>query len=176
VLRVLGLREALAVGCSCTLTSLRACGAVHTIRHVVATSEAHAARARAVPGMDQAKMDAIFSELAEPTPAYTAQQMQQLSTVQNEYEKRDEAVAELIKEVTAIQEVMRDLSVLVVEQGSMVDRIDQNIVAAAQNIERGAEQVARAHEASKSGTMATCIFVLLIAIAITFVLMLIVKR
>jgi syntaxin 16 len=126
--------------------------------------------------MDVGKMDAIFSQLSEPTPAYTEQQMQQLNTMQHEYEKRDEAVSELIKEVTAIQEVMRDLSVLVVEQGSMVDRIDQNIVAAAQNVERGAEQIRRAHESSKNGALAMCIFALLISIAIVFVILLIVKR
>ena len=120
-------------------------------------------------------MDAIFSELAAPTPAYTEQQMQQLSSIQHEYEQRDEAVAELVKEVTAIQEIMRDLSLLVVEQGSMVDRIDQNIVEATQNVERGVEQIRRAHESSKSGAMATCIFVLLVAIAVVTVVLVIVK-
>lgn len=118
--------------------------------------------------MDDSKMDAVFSQLAEPTPAYTEQQMAQLSSMRDAYEQRDDAVADLIREVTAIQEVMRDLSVLVVEQGSMVDRIDQNIVAAAAQIERGVAQVARAHESSKSGTMATCIFVLLVLVGIMF--------
>lgn len=121
-------------------------------------------------------MDAVFAELAAPTPAYTEQQLAQLSSLQNEYAQRDEAIAGLIKEVTAIQEVMRDLSVLVVEQGSMIDRIDRNITAAAESVERGAEQVARAHEKSKSGAMATCILVLLVAITVMFVLMLIIKR
>jgi syntaxin 16 len=130
---------------------------------------------RAVPGMDRSSMDAIFSQLAEPTPAYTQQQMQQLNDMQHEYERRDEAVAALIKEVTEIQEVMRDLSVLVVEQGTMIDRIDENIGAAAQHIDRGVEHIRRAHESSKSGTMAICIFVLLVAIAIAFVLMIVVK-
>ena len=120
-------------------------------------------------------MDAIFNELAAPTPAYTEQQMQQLSSIQHEYEQRDEAVAELVKEVTAIQEIMRDLSVLVVEQGSMVDRIDQNIVAATQNVERGVEQIRRAHESSKNGAMATCIFVLLVAIAVVTIVLFIEK-
>jgi syntaxin 16 len=125
--------------------------------------------------MDRSKMAAIFSQLAEPTPAYSEQQMQQLSNIQHEYEKRDEAVAELIKEVTEIQEIMRDISVLVVEQGTMIDRIDQNIGSAAEAVERGVEHIRRAHESSKSGAMAMCIFVLLIMIAIMFVIMLIVK-
>jgi syntaxin 16 len=125
----------------------------------------------AVPGLDNSKMDAVFSQLAEPSPTYSAQQMAQLSSMQDEYEQRDEAIAELIKEVTAIQEIMRDLSVLVVEQGSMIDRIDQNIVAAAEQIERGVGQVQRAHESSKGGTMATCIFVLLIVAAVMFIIL-----
>jgi syntaxin 16 len=120
-------------------------------------------------------MDAVFSQLAEPSPAYSAQQMAQLSSMQDEYEQRDETIAELIKEVTSIQEIMRDLSVLVVEQGSMIDRIDQNIVAASEQIERGVGQVQRAHESSKSGTMATCIFVLLVVVAVMFVI-LVLKR
>lgn len=129
----------------------------------------------AVPGMDRSRMDAVFSQLAEPTPAYAEQQMQQLTNMQHAYAQRDEAVAELIKEVTEIQEVMRDISVLVVEQGSMVDRIDQNVEAAAEAVDRGVEHIRKAHESSKNGAMATCIFVLLIMIAIMFVLMVIVK-
>lgn len=120
-------------------------------------------------------MDAIFSQLAEPTPAYTQQQMAQLSSIQHEYEERDASIADLIKEVTEVQEIMRDISVLVVEQGSMIDRIDQNVTSAAEHVERGVEHIRRAHEASKGGAMATVIFVLLIAIAIMFVLMLILK-
>lgn len=72
-------------------------------------------------------------------------------------------------------QVMRDISVLVVEQGSMIDRVDQNITTAAEHVERGVEHIRRAHEASKGGAMATCIFVLLVAIAIMFVIMLFVK-
>lgn len=78
-------------------------------------------------------------------------------------------------QVTEIQEVMRDISVLVVEQGSMVDRIDQNITAAVEAVDRGVEHIRKAHESSKGGAMATCIFVLLILIAVMFVLMLIIK-
>jgi syntaxin 16 len=129
----------------------------------------------AVPGMDRSRMDAVFSQLAEPTPAYAEQQMQQLTNMQHVYEQRDEAVAALIKEVTEIQEVMRDISVLVVEQGTMVDRIDQNIEAAVEAVDRGVEHIRRAHESSKNGAMATCIFVLLVLIAIMFVLMVIIK-
>eukprot|EP00892_Ulva_mutabilis_P002033 jgi/Ulvmu1/11830/UM080_0041.1 len=128
-----------------------------------------------VPGLDKGRMDAIFSQLAEPTPAYTEQQMAQLSSMQHEYEQRDAGIAELIKEVTEVQEVMRDISVLVVEQGSMIDRIDQNVMVAAEHVERGVEHIRRAHEASKGGAMATCIFVLLIAIAIMFVIMMFVN-
>lgn len=129
----------------------------------------------AVPGMDQSNVDAIFNQLAEPTPAYTEQQMQQLTSIQHEYEKRDEAIAAMIKEVTEIQEIMRDLNVLVVEQGSMIDRIDQNIEAAAEHIERGVEHIRKAHETSKKSIMTTCIFGLLIMIVCVFILMIIIK-
>lgn len=49
-------------------------------------------------------MDAIFSQLAEPTPAYTQQQMAQLSSIRAEYEQRDAAIADLIADVTEVQE------------------------------------------------------------------------
>lgn len=52
-----------------------------------------------MPGMDRSRMDALFGQLAEPTPAYAQQQMQQLTNMQHVYEERDVAVAELIKEV-----------------------------------------------------------------------------
>lgn len=129
----------------------------------------------AVPGVDRGRMDAIFGQLAEPTPAYTEQQMAQLSSIQHEYEARDASIADLIKEVTEVQEIMRDISVLVVEQGSMIDRVDQNITTTVEHVERGVEHIRRAHDASKSGAMATCIFVLLILVSIMFFIMLFVK-
>lgn len=132
-------------------------------------------RAAHIPGAKASAMDDIFSALTEPTPAYTAQAMATLATLAEDYEQRDAEIAAMIGEITEIQEIMRDLNTLVVEQGTMVDRIDQNIAAVAEAVEAGAEHVRRAQERSKNSFTTTCMLVLVVAIIIVFVLMVIIK-
>lgn len=130
---------------------------------------------RAAAGSTNSGMESLLTQLAEPTPAFTEHQMQALATASQEYEKRDQEIASIVKVIHELSQIMRDLNTLVCEQGTMVDRIDQNVEAAAQQVERGLDEIRKAHATSKKSTMITIIMCLAVSVIVAFVLLIVMK-
>lgn len=130
---------------------------------------------RAAAGSTNSGMESLLTQLAEPTPAFTEHQMQALETASQEYEKRDQEIASIVKVIHELSQIMRDLNTLVCEQGTMVDRIDQNVEAAAQQVERGLDEIRKAHATSKKSTMITIIMCLAVSVIVAFVLLIVMK-
>lgn len=55
----------------------------------------------------------------------------QVSQAEVLIEERDEEIRKIVETIAELAQIMRDLSTLVVEQGTMLDRIDSNITQAA---------------------------------------------
>ena len=51
-----------------------------------------------------------------------------------------------MQSINELADIFKDLAQLVVEQGSMLDRIDYNIELTAQHIEKGAENLVKAEK------------------------------
>jgi hypothetical protein len=49
-------------------------------------------------------------------------------------EERDEEIRKVVETIAELAQIMRDLSVLVVEQGTMLDRIDHNVTTTAMKV------------------------------------------
>ena len=58
--------------------------------------------------------------------------------------ERDKEVLGIAKSVEDLAMIMRDLSVLVIDQGSVVDRIDYNMEQTATAVEQGVEELVKA--------------------------------
>ncbi|KAF9669869.1 hypothetical protein SADUNF_Sadunf13G0009400 [Salix dunnii] len=77
----------------------------------------------------------------------------------------------VVESVNELAQIMKDLSVLVIDQGTIVDRIDYNIQNVATTVEEGLKQLQKADRTQKRGGMVMCATVLVIMCAVMLVLL-----
>ncbi|TYJ01099.1 hypothetical protein E1A91_A13G130900v1 [Gossypium mustelinum] len=87
--------------------------------------------------------DMIFSE-------HQMAKLKQNEALTVEREREIQQVAESVNELA---QIMKDLSVLVIDQGTIVDRIDYNIQNVATTVEEGLKQLQKAERTQKQGGM-----------------------
>eukprot|EP00249_Psilotum_nudum_P012021 c23536_g1_i2 orf=363-686(-) len=81
---------------------------------------------------------------------------------------------QIVESVNDLAQIMKDLSVLVIDQGTIVDRIDYNIQNAAASVEAGVKQLEKAERTQKKGGMVLCI-IILICLCLFMIFMLVIK-
>jgi len=79
-------------------------------------------------------------------------------------DKRENEINDIIRGVSNLQELFKDLHVIVIEQGSILDRIDYNIDVGFTNVSKGKKQIISADEHHKSSCFRNVILFLLICI------------
>ncbi len=58
----------------------------------------------------------------------------QVSQAESLIEERDEEIRKVVETIAELASIMRDLSTLIVEQGTMLDRIDHNVTETAMKV------------------------------------------
>lgn len=84
---------------------------------------------------------------------------------------REKEIKQVVKSVNELAQIMKDLSTLVIDQGTIVDRIDHNIQNVAASVEEGFKQLQKAEKSQKDGGMVKCATVLVIMCFIMLVLL-----
>ncbi|KAH7866801.1 hypothetical protein Vadar_025199 [Vaccinium darrowii] len=85
--------------------------------------------------------------------------------------EREREIHQVVESVNELAQIMKDLSVLVIDQGTIVDRIDYNIENVAASVEEGFKQLQKAERTQKQGGMVTCATVLIIMCFVMLVLL-----
>ncbi|KAI4349917.1 hypothetical protein L6164_010459 [Bauhinia variegata] len=85
--------------------------------------------------------------------------------------EREKEIQQVVESVNELAQIMKDLSVLVIDQGTIVDRIDYNIQNVATTVEDGLKQLQKAERSQKQGGMVMCTTVLVIMCFIMLVLL-----
>ena len=80
--------------------------------------------------------------------------------------KRDTELNKLLNSVSDLAGIFKDMQVLVMEQGSILDRIDYNIDVASTNVVKGKNSLIKANEYHKNNCFRNIIIVLLVCIFI----------
>lgn len=63
---------------------------------------------------------------------------------------KDEEISNLVKSINDLAGIFKDLSVLVVEQGTILDRIDHNIEMAKEDTEKATKILEKVYTSEKS--------------------------
>jgi syntaxin 16 len=94
---------------------------------------------------------------------FTESQILKSRESENLVVEREKDIQTIVRSVEELATIMRDLSVLVIDQGSVVDRIDYNMEQVATHVEEGVKELVKAEKHQKSSRMMLCIMFLFCA-------------
>ena len=96
-----------------------------------------------------------------------------LSTQENndQLRRRDEDLTNLLKSVNELAQIFKDMQTLVMEQGTILDRIDYNIDIASSNVTKGKKNITKADKHMKNNCFRNVIIVLIVIIFIEALLL-----
>ena len=96
-----------------------------------------------------------------------------LSTLENndQLRRRDEDLTNLLKSVNDLAQIFKDMQTLVMEQGTILDRIDYNIDIASSNISQGKKNITKADKHMKNNCFRNIIIILIVIIFIEALLL-----
>ena len=87
-------------------------------------------------------------------------------------QKRENELNEIVRGVNKLQEFFKDLHIIVIEQGTILDRIDYNIDVGFNNVSKGKKKIIEADEHHKGSCFRNVILFLLITIFVECLLIL----
>ena len=96
-----------------------------------------------------------------------------LSTQENndQLRKRDQDLTNLLNSVNELAQIFKDMQILVMEQGTILDRIDYNIDIASNNVTQGKKNITIADKHMKNNCFRNVIIVLIVIIFIEALLL-----
>ncbi|RYH03686.1 hypothetical protein EON65_47215 [archaeon] len=93
-------------------------------------------------------------------------QMNVLEDIEDIVNQRDEEITRIAKSIEELAQIFRELAVLVIDQGTILDRIDYNMENAVEHAKEGLKQLNEAETHQKNAMSTKCIIVLVILIII----------
>ncbi|CAA0834659.1 Syntaxin-43 [Striga hermonthica] len=102
---------------------------------------------------------------------FSEHQMAKLKKSEAFTAEREREIQQVVESVNELAQIMKDLSVLVIDQGTIVDRIDYNITNVAASVEDGLKQLEKAEKSQKHGGMVMCATILVIMCFVMLVLL-----
>jgi syntaxin 16 len=89
-------------------------------------------------------------------------------------EERDQEFQNILNNIKSLHEMFQDLNTLVIEQGTMLDRIDHNMTVTHERVVQGRKQLEKAQKHQEAGSFKLCVLLLVVMI-IGFFIALMVK-
>lgn len=80
--------------------------------------------------------------------------------------QRDAEIAHIAKSIEELAAIFKELAVLVIDQGTILDRIDYNMESAVDSAKEGVKQLEKAEEHQKNSMSVKCIIALVLLIII----------
>lgn len=116
-------------------------------------------------GDDDAAKSAILDE-AHLDENLTAEQQQQLDEINLRANEREKEIIRVAKSVHELATLFGELNLLVIEQGTVLDRIDYNIEQTLHHTKGGVKELEEAENLSRRALTCKCIMILLFIVAI----------
>lgn len=107
---------------------------------------------------------------------FTVQQLSVVDDLQEAIQSRDQEISKIAQSIEELGAIFKELAVLVIDQGTILDRIDYNMEAVVEHTKTGITQLEKAEKAQKSARPTKCIISLVMIIAVLLVLLVLKHR
>ena len=142
------------------------------------TQKEYLARLKTQKGGDST-FDFLSGE-SEPRPAegaaFNEAQMAAVVDVENLVEERDAEIRKIAESIQELSTIFKELAVLVIDQGTVLDRIDFNMEMVAEHTRKGVAEIEKAEQYQKAARPRICIALLLFLISIMMVALILKHR
>jgi syntaxin 16 len=105
---------------------------------------------------------------------YGDSEQQRLAVVddlQQAVQSRDQEIAKIAESIEELSSIFKELAVLVIDQGTILDRIDYNMETVVEHTREGIQQLEKAETQQKSARPMKCIMCLLSVIAVLLIIL-----
>ncbi|KAJ9468601.1 Syntaxin-43 [Diplonema papillatum] len=96
----------------------------------------------------------------------TVDQMEMMRLTDEMVSQRDAELQDIVKNLLEVQEMFTDLNSMVIDQGTMLDRIDENVGHARESVRKGVGELKKAEDHAKNTRFKLTIALLLLLIII----------
>eukprot|EP01084_Bolivina_argentea_P203455 347496_1 len=116
--------------------------------------------------IDNDSIAQTLPDLDNIADGFDAEQLQRLELIEQNASERTQEILNIAKSVHELATLFQELSVLVVEQGSLLDRIDYNVEQTLDNLSKAKGHIDKANVHQKRSRTALCIIVLIMLILV----------
>jgi syntaxin 16 len=96
-------------------------------------------------------------------PAFSEEQIARMILQETMINERDKEIRDIAQSITELAEMFKDLNQLVIEQGTILDRIDYNLEQTSGHIKEAVKELDKASEYQRQARMKMCILLLIVA-------------
>lgn len=102
---------------------------------------------------------------------FTTQQLAVVDDLTEAVQSRDQEIVKIAQSIEELGSIFKELAVLVIDQGTILDRIDYNMESVVESTRTGIQQLERAETSQKNNRPLKCIMCLLSVIFVLLVLL-----
>lgn len=102
---------------------------------------------------------------------FNTQQLAVVDDLTEMVQSRDQEISKIAQSIEELGTIFKELAVLVIDQGTILDRIDYNMEAVVEHTKTGVKQLEKAEKCQKNARPLRCIVCLSITIFILLVLL-----
>jgi len=102
---------------------------------------------------------------------FNSQQLAVVDNLTEAVQSRDKEIAKIAQSIEELGAIFKELAVLVIDQGTILDRIDYNMEAVVEHTKTGIQQLEKAEKHQKSARPMKCIICLLCTIGVLLIIL-----
>lgn len=124
-------------------------------------------------GMQAQEEDPFQLELDESDyhdPGFSQELLETSASALTDARAREEEMRTLLESLQDLNSIFKDIAILVIEQGTVLDRIDYNIENAEIHVVEAERELEKAHEMAKSSTSKRCMIILVLLVLLFLLL------